>query len=145
MLRLDEKIKSRHNTFMTITYHTDLFPSDTEMSALMNAAWDDLTPRQYSKILDHGLGHICAKQGNRLVGFVNIAWDGGSHAFILDTTVHPEFQRRGIATKLVKTAIGLARDRGAYWLHVDYEPHLSKFYEGCGFRPSAAGVLRLSE
>jgi hypothetical protein len=28
-------------------------------------------------------------------------------------------------------------------LHVDYEPHLDGFYRGCGFRPTAAGLLRL--
>ena len=27
--------------------------------------------------------------GEQLVGFVNVAWDGGIHAFLLDTTVHP--------------------------------------------------------
>jgi hypothetical protein len=30
------------------------------------------------------------------------------------------------------------------WVHVDYEPHLDEFYRGCGFRPTAAGVLRLT-
>ena len=33
---------------------------------------------------------------------------------------------------------------GMTWLHVDYEPHLDGFYRGCGFRPTAAGLLRLS-
>ncbi len=79
-----------------------------------------------------------------LVGFVNIAGDGGVHAFILDTCTHIEFQRRGIATHLVQHAADLARERGAEWLHVDYEPHLENFYRGCGFRNSAAGIMKLS-
>ena len=27
------------------------------------------------------------------------------------------------------------------WLHVDYEPQLAPFYEPCGFRPTAAGLM----
>jgi GNAT superfamily N-acetyltransferase len=74
---------------------------------------------------------------------VNVAWDGGAHAFLLDTTVHPDHQRQGIATALVRRAVDLARERGAHWLHVDYEPHLDGFYRGCGFRPTAAGLIAL--
>ena len=62
--------------------------------------------------------------GDRLVGYVNVAWDGGQHAFLLDTSVHPDFQRRGVATALVRLVTDAARARGAAWLHVDYEPHL---------------------
>jgi GNAT superfamily N-acetyltransferase len=78
-----------------------------------------------------------------LIGFVNVAWDGGAHAFLLDTTVHPDFRRRGIATELVRRVAEAARARGAEWLHVDFEPHLETFYRGCGFAPTAAGLLRL--
>jgi GNAT superfamily N-acetyltransferase len=90
------------------------------------------------------LAHVGAYDGERLVGFVNVAWDGGVHAFLLDTTVHPEFQRQGIATTLVRRAAELARERGAQWLHVDYEPHLEGFYRGCGFRPTLAGLIALT-
>jgi hypothetical protein len=27
---------------------------------------------------------------------------------------------------------------------VDYEPHLNSFYRGCGFRPTAAGLIHLA-
>jgi ribosomal protein S18 acetylase RimI-like enzyme len=74
---------------------------------------------------------------------VNVAWDGGSHAFLLDTSVLPDFRRQGVATILVRRATELARERGADWLHVDCEPHLEAFYRGCGFRETAAGLIRL--
>lgn len=94
-------------------------------------------------ILDRGLGHLGAYDGSRLVGFVNIAWDGGVHAFILDTCVDPDFRRQGIATRLVKAAETLAYSRGAHWLHVDFEQHLEPFYRACGFRPTMAGLIDL--
>ncbi|MFD9424519.1 MULTISPECIES: GNAT family N-acetyltransferase [unclassified Streptomyces] len=81
--------------------------------------------------------------GGRLVGYVNVVGDGGVHAFVLDTTVHPDEQRRGLGRRLVTTAAEQARARGARWLHVDYEPALGGFYAGCGFRPTAAGLMAL--
>ncbi|WP_412101902.1 GNAT family N-acetyltransferase [Kitasatospora purpeofusca] len=65
------------------------------------------------------------------------------HAFVLDTTVHPDERRRGLGMRLVQAAADEAKARGAEWLHVDYEPHLESFYGRCGFRPTAAGLRRL--
>nr|WP_261569500.1 GNAT family N-acetyltransferase [Frankia gtarii] len=93
-------------------------------------------------MLAHSLTWIAASRG-RLVGFVNVVGDGGVHAFILDTTVHPDEHRQGLGIRLVRAAADEARTRGAEWLHVDYEPHLEPFYERCGFRQTAAGLLRL--
>ena len=94
-------------------------------------------------MLPRSLAHLGAFEGQRLVGFVNVAWDGGVHAFLLDTSVHPELQRRGIATQIVQQAADVARARGAEWLHVDFEPRLEAFYRACGFAPTAAGLIRL--
>lgn len=93
----------------------------------------------------HGLTWIGAFAGRTLVGFVHVCWDGGSHAFLLDTVVHPEHQRLGIGRRLVLTAAVEARLAGCNWLHVDYEPHLLPFYrDSCGFRPTDAGLLDLN-
>ncbi|MEV5677847.1 GNAT family N-acetyltransferase [Streptomyces sp. NPDC052179] len=90
-----------------------------------------------------GAGRGEGSGGGRLVGYVNVVGDGGVHAFVLDTTVHPDEQRRGLGRRLVTTAAEQARARGARWLHVDYEPALAGFYAGCGFRPTAAGLMAL--
>jgi len=94
-------------------------------------------------VLDRSLTWVVARRAEQLVGFVNVATDGAAHAFIVDTTVHPVVQRQGVGRRLVAVAIEHARAAGAEWLHVDYEPHLDEFYRGCGFRPTAAGLLRL--
>src|SRR5512132_4244335 len=49
---------------------------------------------------------------------VNVAWDGGDHAFLLDTKVAGEHQRRGVATALVGVAVRHAKAAGCEWLHV---------------------------
>jgi ribosomal protein S18 acetylase RimI-like enzyme len=114
-------------------------------AALWQAAWSAPWQGDLAAIRARSLFHLGAHAGERLVGYLNVAGDGGGHAFLLDTTVHPEFRRRGIATALVRQATEEARAGGAEWLHVDYEPHLGSFYEGCGFRPTPAGLIRLRD
>jgi len=117
----------------------DPFPGDDAFRALWLSAWSDAGPASWQPVLARSLVHVGAYQAGTLVGFVNVAWDGGIHAFLLDTCVHQDFRRQGIATELVSAAEGVARERGAKWLHVDFEPHLLAFYRGCGFRPTEAG------
>jgi ribosomal protein S18 acetylase RimI-like enzyme len=92
----------------------------------------------------HSLGWVCARSGEVLIGFVNVAWDGGVHAFILDTVVAGGERRQGVGTHLVATAVQHARAAGCEWLHVDFDDELSPFYlEACGFRSTAAGLVEL--
>ncbi len=119
-------------------------PSNRELNALWRAAWGEIQDRDFAQVLARSLAHVGAYHQERLTGFVNVAWDGGVHAFILDTCVHPAFRRKGIASALVKTATECARARGAQWLHVDFEHDLTEFYYKCGFTPTSAGLMRLS-
>jgi len=128
-----------------IAIHLDPFPSNDELNSLWAEAWGDTDERDFGKVLERSLAHVGAYDGQRLVGFVNVASDGGLHAFILDTCVRPTMRRKGIATMLVKEATNAARDRGAMWLHVDFEAHLASFYRGCGFESTDAGLLRLGK
>lgn len=92
----------------------------------------------------HSLGWVCATYGDELVGFVNVAWDGASHAFLLDTVVTARVRRQAVGTELVAVAAREARAAGCEWLHVDFDDHLRSFYlEACGFRPTPAGLIAL--
>ncbi len=113
------------------------------LNALFAASWPDHTDRDLTRSLGHSLTYVCAYQGEQLVGFVNVAWDGDKHAFLLDPTVRPDLRHRGIGSELVRRAADEARDRGVVWLHVDYEPALESFYRQCGFRHTEAGLMRL--
>lgn len=126
-----------------VEFRTDPHPPERSFALLWRAAWGHDFTGNLERRLEHSLVHVGAYEGEKLVGHVNVAWDGGIHAFLLDPMVHPRYQHRGIGTGLVHRAIELARERGARWMHVDYEPHLDTFYKSCGFRSSAAGVLPL--
>ena len=118
---------------------------DGELAALLRSAWPAHAERDFTPILERSLVWIGAFDGARLVGFVNVAWDGGGHGFVLDPTVHPDYRRRGIGSALLRHAADLARERGLEWLHVDFAPELEPFYRAAGFRETAAGLLRLRE
>ena len=97
-----------------------------------------------SRLERHSLTWVGAFEGDRLIGFVHACWDGGAHAFLLDTIVDPDQRRLGIGDRLVKLLIAEVGAMGCEWLHVDYEPHLAAFYrEACGFRSTDAGILDL--
>ena len=123
-----------------------LSPSVTneELNALFADAWPGPhVERDFGPVLSRSMGYVCAYLDGGIVGFVNVAWDGGVHAFLLDTTVRTDVQRRGIGRELVRRAVELARAGGAEWLHVDYEARLAAFYRWCGFVTTQAGLIRL--
>ncbi len=127
-----------------VMLRVDPFPSEEEVNLLWVHAWGSPVRKDFANLLARSLAHIGAYADDRLVGFVNVAWDGGDHAFILDTCVDPRVQRQGIATRMVIEATNVARKRGATWLHVDFEPHLTSLYRNCGFRHTEAGLIKLN-
>ncbi|MBM2615977.1 GNAT family N-acetyltransferase [Actinoplanes sp. LDG1-06] len=132
---------------MTITLVTRFPVDDATLSTLHARAFGGdpavVTPWA-ARLSRHAMTWVGAFSGTRLVGFVQVCWDGGTHAFLLDTAVDPAEQHSGIGTALVEAATTEARAAGCEWLHVDFEPHLRHFYlDRCGFRPTDAGLIPL--
>jgi GNAT superfamily N-acetyltransferase len=93
----------------------------------------------------HSLGWVVARDdGARLVGFVNVLWDGLVHAWIQDVMVATDARGHDIGTRLVHEARTHATAAGCEWLHVDFEDDLRPFYfDVCGFTPTNAGLIAL--
>lgn len=121
--------------------------TDDEMVELVRAHGGRAAPGWWDRIRPHSLGWVTAReQSGLLVGFVNVAWDGGDHAFLLDTKARSDRQRQGVGTRLVREAVEHTRAAGCEWLHVDFEDTeaMAAFYlDACGFRPTPAGLIRL--
>jgi len=119
--------------------------TDAEMVALVEAHGGRAVAGWWDQVRPYSLGWVTARlRDGGLVGFVNVAWDGGDHAFLIDTKVPSEYQRRGIATAVISRAILHAKTAGCEWVHVDFAEHLAPFYfDACGFRPTPAGVIHL--
>ena len=131
---------------MTIRYAWRGDIDNDALNRLHAAGFDhDLHNDDWRKQLsEHSLGWVTAYSGEELVGFVNVAWDGAFHAFLVDTVVAVEHRRRGIGRELVAIAAAEARRAGCEWLHVDFDPEHRRFYfEACGFEPTDAGLIAL--
>lgn len=134
---------------MAVTYTWRGSVENEELNRLHAEAFDT---RVYSadewdwvEVLNrHSFGWVVARQGDMLVGFVNVLWDGLVHAWIQDTMVASGARRRGVGTEVVKLAAREAKAAGCEWLHVDFEEHLRPFYlDACRFSPAHAGLIAL--
>jgi GNAT superfamily N-acetyltransferase len=118
--------------------------TNAQLDDLYLASWPNhRPPYDFGLELERSLAHVCAYDGERLIGFVRLAWDGGIHAFLLEPTVLPEYRRRGVGRTLVERVVSVARERGLMWVHVDFQPELREFYSACGFAPTDAGLIQL--
>ena len=110
-----------------------------ETRLYVDAEWDWRT-----LVERHSLGWVVARDGDRLVGFVNVLWDGLVHAWLQDTMVAADARGSGIGVAVVAAAREGAAAAGCEWLHVDFDDDLRPFYlDACGFEPTSAGLLRL--
>jgi ribosomal protein S18 acetylase RimI-like enzyme len=119
--------------------------SDAEMVDLVESHGGRSEAGWWDRIRPRSLGWVVARDREGLVvGFVNVAWDGGDHAFLIDTKTRGTHQHRGIGTELVRVAAHHAKAAGCEWLHVDFGPELAPFYfDACGFRSTDAGLIHL--
>lgn len=117
--------------------HSEAF--ETRVFAADEWDWVQLTT-------EHSLGWVTARDGHRLVGFVNVLWDGLVHAWLQDTMVAISARGRNVGSGVVALAREQARVAGCEWLHVDFDDHLRPFYfDACGFRPATAGLIALQD
>ena len=126
-----------------IEYRVNPSISSEALNELFANAWDGHSTVDFAAQLERSLFFVCAFSDLRLVGFVKVISDAGVHAFLLDTTVHQDFQHQGIGRELVTRAIQESQACGCDWLHVDFEAHLEQFYQSCGFKPTLAGLVKL--
>ena len=77
--------------------------------------------------------------GRRLVGLVRVVGDGASIAYVQDLLVHPDWQRRGIGTRLLRDAMERFARVRQFLLLADDAPAARAFYEAMGLGPVGEG------
>ena len=70
---------------------------------------------------------------NDLVGILRAVGDGETIIFIQDILVHPEYQRQGIGTALLKEALSRYSHVRQIQLATDNTEKTKAFYRSCGF------------
>jgi GNAT superfamily N-acetyltransferase len=78
-----------------------------------------------------------AEIATRPVGFATVAGDAPV-VELEDLFVHPDWMRRGIATRLIADAVEQSRLRGATRIEVTANPHADAFYRQVGFRATVS-------
>ena len=101
---------------------------------------------------------VVAVEGDKVLGFVNgcvtdkpelpdelyhdtsLHKPEGDYQTVFGLDVLPEYQRKGIATKLMNAFTALARKRGKKGMVLTCKDHLIPFYESCGFKHCGASA-----
>jgi putative acetyltransferase len=86
-------------------------------------------PIDFSERLGKRVSFVAEEAEGRLIGFIQ--YDPPDRVDM--TYVHPEFQRRGVASALLAELEREARDRGARVLHVEASITGRPFFEARGF------------
>ena len=106
-------------------------------------------PGLLKEAFEHSLCTLAAYSGNRLIGIVRAVGDGVSILYIQDLLIHPDYQHRGIGSRLLNEMLRLYPDVNQTVLLTDDTPETVGFYESAGFRKvQAAGCcsfIRLND
>ena len=89
------------------------------LQGLFRDSWENGEKQDYDRVLERSFTWLTAHDGDDLVGFVNVAWDGGVHLFLLDTTVAPSHRRRGVTQLSRRWA---RSTRSSTWCDADAAP-----------------------
>jgi ribosomal protein S18 acetylase RimI-like enzyme len=112
-------------------------PTPEELQPLLRAvgwAKDDRTERAATVLAGARFG-VIAVAGGRVVGSGMVLGDGATFAYLKDIVVHPEWQCRGIGTRIVEALLAAVRraDPEGMLVTLFTGQHLAEFYERFGF------------
>lgn len=92
----------------------------------------------------HNAFHLCAFDGERLIGYVAVVSNGITDAYIQDLMVHPAYQLQGIGRQLMQRTLDRLRMDGIYMVSVIYgDAELQQYYENFGFTTMLCGQMEL--
>lgn len=92
-------------------------------------------PDMLQKAWENSLCILGAYEKDKLIGIIRAVGDGYSILFIQDILVHPECQRRGIGTALMKAMLARYPDIYQVELATDDTEKTVNFYKSLGFTP----------
>lgn len=100
-----------------------------------SVGWSSYTnrPTMLQKAYENSLYILGAYEEKQLVEIIRVNGDGHSLIYIQDIIILPEYQRRGIGSKLLKDAMSRYPDVYQTILMTENEEKTVKFYESLGF------------
>ena len=86
--------------------------------------------------------HIACNDGDILIGYIDTVSNGLTDAYIQDLMVHPDYQGKGIGTKLMNMTIDYLKEKHIYMISVVFEEKLLLFYKRFGFEHMLCGQMQ---
>ena len=127
-----------------IRYDFDSPVSPAALADLREAVGWNRMARDLADPRLHNAFHLCAYDNERLVGYAAVVGNGVTDAYIQDVMVHPDCQRQGIGTQLMKRILARLEAEGMYMVSVIYgDAALRPFYEKFGFCTMLCGQREL--
>ena len=101
--------------------------------------WTNYTqrPEMLRRAFAGSLCTLCAYDGGRIAGLVRAVGDGASALCVQDLLVLPEYQRRGLGSRLLRELLARYPDVYQTMLLTDDTPEHAAFYEHAGFTNAA--------
>lgn len=121
---------------LQISYTDSMTPEEyNEIRVLVG--YRALTPGQAERGLAHTTFLEAARDNGKLIGMGRILYDYGSTAYIADIFVHPDYQRKGIGSQIVKRLMSRTLDAAEAGERIFFILGAAKgkepFYEQLGF------------
>lgn len=107
-----------------------------EIKALYTSVgWTNYTdhPEMLKNAYEHSLKIYGAYVEGKLAGIIRVVGDGYSILYIQDILIFPEYQRKGIGTKLLKKILDEYDEVYQKILLTDNKPDTVAFYKSLGF------------
>lgn len=126
---------------MNLTIKENPGPDADELLALYaSVGWTNYTarPDMLHAAYEHSLFVLGAYDENKLIGILRAVGDGYSIVFAQDLLVDPAYQRRGVGTALLKTAMERCRSVYQFELLTDDTEKNVAFYRSLGLTDAAA-------
>lgn len=101
--------------------------------------WTNYTqrPEMLRRAFAGSLCTLCAYDSGRIAGIVRAVGDGASVLCVQDLLVLPEYQRRGLGSRLLRELLARYPDVYQTMLLTDDTPEHAAFYEHAGFTNAA--------
>lgn len=125
---------------MTISYFDDRLPSLPQTITLYRSVqWSSADkPEALMGALAGSHALVTAWENGNLVGLANAISDGHLVAYLPHLLVHPDVQRRGVGSHLIRTLLRRYSDFHQVVLLAD--AHATAFYESVGFSRGGSTV-----
>lgn len=122
----------------TITKNGEVAASEIE-NLRTAIGWDN-TEGQCQKALENAYCRYIVRFEGKLIAYLSVISDGVVDAFLVDLMVHPDFQRKGIGTMIVRQALTDLKDK-VQCVHVTFNPDEKTFYKHIGFYIFKGGIF----